>query len=64
MPVNKSVNTALSLIENDNSKILGLKVGKHHVEPGQYIPKAGMYCFIALSLLLRSIMVDCDNDSD
>ncbi|KAK9240888.1 phosphatidylethanolamine-binding protein [Lipomyces kononenkoae] len=41
MPVNASVNTALSLIENDNSKILGLTVGKHNnVVPGQYIPRA------------------------
>ncbi|KAI2602143.1 putative protease inhibitor [Hypoxylon sp. NC1633] len=33
--------TALSLIESDKSKVLGLTVGKHaNVQPGQYIAKA------------------------
>ncbi|KAI9931240.1 hypothetical protein ASPWEDRAFT_166813 [Aspergillus wentii DTO 134E9] len=40
MPANHSVKKALSLIENGGSQILGLKVGKHTVQPGQYIPKA------------------------
>lgn len=46
MPANKSVKTAFSLIENDNSKILGLTVGKHNVKPGQFIPKAGKSFFL------------------
>ena len=43
MPSNESVKKALALIEGENgkSKVLGLKVGKHIVEPGQYAPKAG-----------------------
>ncbi|KAK9321082.1 phosphatidylethanolamine-binding protein [Lipomyces orientalis] len=40
MPANESVNTALSLIENDKSKILGLTVGKYNVVPGQFIPRS------------------------
>ncbi|KJZ77692.1 hypothetical protein HIM_02869 [Hirsutella minnesotensis 3608] len=40
MPSNKSVQTGLALIEGDKSKVLGLTVGKHTVEPGQYIPRA------------------------
>ncbi|KAI1660671.1 putative protease inhibitor [Daldinia decipiens] len=41
MPSNNSVKTALSLIDSDKSKVLGLSVGKHvNVEPGLYIPKA------------------------
>ncbi|KAI1470556.1 putative protease inhibitor [Daldinia caldariorum] len=41
MPTNNSVKAALSLIENDKSKILGLSVGKHvNIEPGLHIPKA------------------------
>ncbi|XXG99467.1 hypothetical protein Hte_005806 [Hypoxylon texense] len=41
MPVPNSVKTALSLIETDKSKVLGLTVGKHaDVQPGQFIPKA------------------------
>ncbi|XDG09010.1 hypothetical protein ABKA04_008625 [Annulohypoxylon sp. FPYF3050] len=40
MPPQNSVKEALSLIENDKSKILGLTVGKHaNVQPGQHIPK-------------------------
>lgn len=41
MSTNESVEKALSLIEGDKSKVLGLNVGGHIVEPGQYIPKAG-----------------------
>ncbi|OIW31498.1 putative protease inhibitor [Coniochaeta ligniaria NRRL 30616] len=41
MPANESVKKALSLIEGDKSKVLGLKVGSTTVaEPGQYIAKA------------------------
>ncbi|KAI1084268.1 putative protease inhibitor [Whalleya microplaca] len=41
MPANNSVKAALSLIENDKSKILSLTVGKHaNIETGQYIPRA------------------------
>ncbi|PYH45904.1 YbhB/YbcL family Raf kinase inhibitor-like protein [Aspergillus saccharolyticus JOP 1030-1] len=41
MPANHSVKKALSLIEADTSKVLGLKVGNHGaVQPGQYIPRA------------------------
>ncbi|KAF7716498.1 Protease inhibitor Tfs1 [Penicillium ucsense] len=35
------IQTALTLIENDESKVLGLNVGQHKdVRPGQYIPRA------------------------
>ncbi|KAK9370197.1 phosphatidylethanolamine-binding protein [Lipomyces kononenkoae] len=40
MPVNESVTAALSLIEKDASKTLGVTVGTHTVVPGQYIPRA------------------------
>ncbi|KAK7432973.1 hypothetical protein QQZ08_000444 [Neonectria magnoliae] len=41
MPANRSVQTALQLIEGDPAKVLGLKVGSHdNVKPGKYIPKA------------------------
>ncbi|KAI0161904.1 putative protease inhibitor [Hypoxylon sp. FL1284] len=41
MPVPSSTKAALSQIEQDKSKILGMTVGKHaNVEPGLYIPKA------------------------
>lgn len=44
MPSNQSIEKALSLIKNDTSKILGLKIGTHeNVQPGEFIPKAGMY---------------------
>lgn len=43
MPANKSVTAALALIQNDQSKVLGVKIGDHDVEPGKYIPKAGLY---------------------
>lgn len=42
MPTDQHVSAALSLIENDKSKILGLNVGPHkNVQPGDYIPRAG-----------------------
>lgn len=42
MPTDQHVSAALSLIEKDNSKILGLNVGTHkNVQPGEYIPRAG-----------------------
>jgi hypothetical protein len=41
MPAIESVETALSLIKSDNSKILDMTVGTHKVAPGQWIPKAG-----------------------
>ncbi|RAK81726.1 YbhB/YbcL family Raf kinase inhibitor-like protein [Aspergillus fijiensis CBS 313.89] len=41
MPANRSVKKALSLIEADATKVLGLNVGQHRdVQPGQYIPRA------------------------
>ncbi|KAJ5619064.1 protease inhibitor (Tfs1) [Penicillium lagena] len=50
MPSEKSVKAALALIENDKSKLLGLKVGQHaSVEPGQYIPRADAQSPPALS---------------
>lgn len=43
MPSEKSIKAGLALIEADHTKILGLTVGNHEsVQPGQYIPKAGM----------------------
>ena len=42
MPQSNAVEKALSLIKEDTSKVLGLKVGQHlDVQPGQYIPRAG-----------------------
>jgi phosphatidylethanolamine-binding protein len=52
MPNNKSVNTALSLIESDKSKILGLTIGKHNVVPGQFIPRAGKHKTMSISFKL------------
>ncbi|KAJ5495039.1 Phosphatidylethanolamine-binding protein PEBP [Penicillium diatomitis] len=44
MPSEAHIQTALTLIENDESKVLGLNVGQHKdVRPGQYIPRAGVY---------------------
>ncbi|KAJ5665071.1 uncharacterized protein N7477_007519 [Penicillium maclennaniae] len=41
MPTDQHVSAALSLIENDKTKILGLNVGPHrNVQPGDYIPRA------------------------
>lgn len=45
-----SVATALTLLENDKSKALGLTTGGHQVTPGQTIPKAGKCNDIAISL--------------
>lgn len=42
MPGYERVKTTLSLIENDHTKVLGLKLGDKKVVPGQYIPRAGM----------------------
>jgi hypothetical protein len=41
MPSSESAEKALSLVDLDKSKILGLIIGKHNVTPGQYVPKAG-----------------------
>lgn len=43
MPENKSLTEAISQIENDPSKLLGLKIGPHNVQVGQYIPKSGSF---------------------
>ncbi|RJE20730.1 protease inhibitor Tfs1 [Aspergillus sclerotialis] len=41
MPSEETVRKGLSLIENDTTKVLGLKVGDHdNVQPGQFIAKA------------------------
>ncbi|KAI1474582.1 hypothetical protein K445DRAFT_320280 [Daldinia sp. EC12] len=41
MPTSNSIKAALSLIESDKSKVLGLSIGKHaSIEPGLHIPKA------------------------
>lgn len=38
------INAAFSLIENDESKVLGLTIGKHaNVSPGTRLPRKGMY---------------------
>lgn len=42
MPSNESVKSGLAVAE-DKSKVLGLSVGKHTVEPGLYIPRAGTH---------------------
>ncbi|KAJ9133743.1 Phosphatidylethanolamine-binding protein-like protein [Pleurostoma richardsiae] len=55
MPANESVKKALSLIEGDKSKVLGLKVGQHIVEPGQYIPKADAQSPPELSFAVPSL---------
>lgn len=40
------INAAFSLIENDESKVLGLTIGKHeNVSPGTRLPRKGMYRF-------------------
>lgn len=42
MPSTMHVNKALSLIENDKTKILGLTISNHqNIQPGQYVPRAG-----------------------
>ncbi|KAL1882353.1 hypothetical protein VTK73DRAFT_1912 [Phialemonium thermophilum] len=40
MPLPDSVKAALALIEKDKSKVLGLTIGDHKVEPGIYVPRA------------------------
>ncbi|KAK2774177.1 hypothetical protein FQN52_004407 [Onygenales sp. PD_12] len=41
MPANDKVKKALSQIQTDPSKLLGLNIGNHaNVKPGQYIPRA------------------------
>ncbi|KAJ5851644.1 Phosphatidylethanolamine-binding protein PEBP [Penicillium soppii] len=40
MPSDNHIKSAFSLIEKDESKVLGLTVGKHeNVQPGTYIPR-------------------------
>ncbi|KAI0593036.1 putative protease inhibitor, partial [Biscogniauxia sp. FL1348] len=69
MPANHSVKAALSLIETDKSKVLGLTVGKHaDVQPGQYIPKADAQShpeltFAPLSLEGTYMVVGLDIDA-
>lgn len=42
MPSKTQVTAALSLIEHDRTKVLGLTVGNYqNIQPGQYIPRAG-----------------------
>lgn len=44
MPSDNHINAAFSLIKDDESKILGLTIGKHeNVLPGAHIPRKGMY---------------------
>ncbi|KAM4064343.1 phosphatidylethanolamine-binding protein [Hirsutella rhossiliensis] len=41
MPSNNSVPTGLALLKvGDKSKVLGLTIGSHAVEPGLYVPRA------------------------
>lgn len=47
MPSNKNAIAALSAIDTDKAKILGVKVGKHIVAPGQFIPKSGTLFYIS-----------------
>ena len=43
MPSDAQVKAALALIKDDESKVLGLNVGKHkNVQPGQYVPRTGV----------------------
>lgn len=43
MPTNNHVEKAFSLIENDSSKVFGLKIGDQTIQPGQYVARQGMY---------------------
>lgn len=43
MPTNDHVKKAFSLIENDKSKVLGLKAGDQAIQPGQYLARSGPY---------------------
>jgi hypothetical protein len=54
MPVNESVQRALSEVDKDESKVLGLTVDKHSPKLGTYIPKAGE-CFTCLSPSLGNL---------
>ncbi|KAI1074557.1 putative protease inhibitor [Whalleya microplaca] len=69
MPSNNSVKAALSLIETDKSKVLGLTVGKHiNVSPGSYIPRADAQSHPELSFTSLSsegtyILVGLDIDA-
>ncbi|KAJ5743017.1 hypothetical protein N7533_010119 [Penicillium manginii] len=40
MPTNDHVKKAFSLIENDKSKVLGLKAGDQAIQPGQYLARS------------------------
>lgn len=52
MPPYKNINTYLDQIQNNKTPVLGLSLKSHaEVNPGVYIPKAGMY---ALSGELKS----------
>ncbi|KKK12617.1 hypothetical protein AOCH_002312 [Aspergillus ochraceoroseus] len=54
MPANHSIKKALSLIQNDASKVLGLNVGRYEdVQPGQYIPRAGKKNIIVRPLIYQ-----------
>ena len=56
MPSEDIVQKGLSLIENDGTKVLGLKVGDHgNVQPGQFIAKAGKKQYNALYSQINSI---------
>lgn len=53
---NESIESALAMIKNDPSKVLGLTIGKHKLTtPGQLIPKAGKYL---PSLLFTNSLTD------
>lgn len=41
MPSNTNAMGALAAVQNDKSKILGVRMGRHTVEPGLHIPKTG-----------------------
>lgn len=43
MPTDNHVKKAFSLIENDTSKVLGLKIGDQSIQPGQYVTRQGVY---------------------
>jgi len=43
MPTNNHVEKAFSLIENDNSKVLGIKIGDQTIQPGQYVARQSTY---------------------
>ena len=41
MPTRKNVEKAITLLERDENKILGLTFGTRYVHPGQYVAKSG-----------------------